>query len=196
MLERFQKLLLHLWKVAAATIDNPQKEHTKKQQTNKQNVRAHLIQPSCYISFYRSPSDSHLLLDFLPLLSSGPFCLLLQCHKLGKGKEGEVESLETIGCKSLSISCRQMVMMMVLLCDQLWSVVWSVVWSVSDWWQSGDDDVDGCVIRLSSIPCSGWYEGQPRTCKLHFCPHLYNTFYHLQEQFQRLWVDFARFTCV
>ena len=42
----------------------------------------------------------------------------------------------------------------------------------------GDDDVDGCdgvvscAIRLSSIPCSGWYEGQARTCKLHFCRHL------------------------
>ena len=105
--------------MAAATIDNPQKEHTKKQQTNKQNVRAHLIQPSCYISFYRSPSDSRLLLDFLSLFSSGPFCLLLQCHKLGKGKEGEVESFDTIGCKrveSLSISGDRMVMMMVLPC--------------------------------------------------------------------------------
>ena len=90
-------------------------------QTNKQTMVEKKKQTtiSYYISFYRPPFDSHLLLDFLLLLSSGPFCLLLQCHKLGKGKEGEVESLETIGCKSLCISGRRMMMMMVLLCDHL-----------------------------------------------------------------------------
>ena len=186
------------------------KKHKQTNQINKQTNRSGWIWSNNLLATFHStvpPFDLHLLLHFLPLLSSGPFCLLLQCHKLGEGKEGEVESLETIGCKrveSLCSSCPWMVMMMVLLCEHLWCVVWSVVWSVSDWWPNGDDagavwsvsdwplvaewwwwwwwcviscdvsfdqlcdwwpsgdddDGDGCVIRLSSIPCSGWYEGQ------------------------------------